>query len=58
MTFETWKDSVNDSLRHLTGLECDDVADMNYYCDFEAGLTPRRMMDKILKFNGYKRSDF
>lgn len=48
MTFDTWKARVNVLVESKLGLSTDDLPDMDYYSEFEAGTSPAEMADMVL----------
>lgn len=48
MTFEEWKNEVDDEIMGICGLSADDLADAPYYDNYEGGTEPKDMARIVL----------
>jgi len=49
--FTQWKDEVNKKVKSVTGFECDDLPDENYYIIWQKGYTSSNMSNIVINNN-------
>ena len=57
LTFEQWKARVNRRVIAATGLDCDFLPDVDYWCSWDCGMTSAEMAREVLEESGFPQDD-
>lgn len=49
MTFEEWKERVNERVEMMTGIDCDCLPDWDYWMAWDQGMSPSRAAIETIK---------